>query len=130
MRDTGSPRAAGQHAKFSACQRGRHQRDDAEPAVRFRECPHADRDTQATPLESHSHQAAPGSEGSQVKNRCQLHNSLAVVFLGVLMLMGCGKVRYPQSYTLNIPKSPPRTSPPPVTFGALAIREFRCPEYL
>jgi ABC-type uncharacterized transport system auxiliary subunit len=46
------------------------------------------------------------------------------------MLVGCGKVRYPQSYTLNIPKSPPRTSPLPVVLGPLAIREFRCPEYL
>src|SRR5215510_2228242 len=117
MRDTGSPRAAGQHAKFSAGQRGRRQRDDAESAVRFGECARAERVTQATPVESPSPPAAPRSEGSQVKNRSQLQNSLAVAILGSLMLVSCGKVHYPQSYTLNIPKAPPRTSPLPVVLG-------------
>jgi ABC-type uncharacterized transport system auxiliary subunit len=65
-----------------------------------------------------------------VKNRSKFRYSFAAVFLGTLLLAGCGPVRYPQSYTLNVPRAAPRSTPPPEELGTLAIREFRCPDYL
>ena len=65
-----------------------------------------------------------------MKNKSRFRYSFAAVFLGALLLTGCGPVRYPQSYTLNVPRPAPRSTPPPEPLGTLAIREFRCPEYL
>jgi ABC-type uncharacterized transport system auxiliary subunit len=56
--------------------------------------------------------------------------SSVVAFLMLLLaLAGCGRVRYPKYYTLNVPPAPdpiaeesPRVS--------LAVREFWCPGYL
>jgi ABC-type uncharacterized transport system auxiliary subunit len=45
------------------------------------------------------------------------------------VLAGCGSVRYPTTYVLTFPPAPLQ----PVSTGALgavAIREFQCPEYL
>jgi uncharacterized lipoprotein YmbA len=56
--------------------------------------------------------------------------NLAVAFMGALVLAGCGSVRYPTNYVLNLP---PQARRPVISSGALgpvAIREFRCPEYL
>ena len=55
---------------------------------------------------------------------------LAAVFLGALALSGCGSVRYPTSYVLNFPPPVPQTAPSNGALGPVAIREFRCPEYL
>ncbi len=55
---------------------------------------------------------------------------LAIVFAGTLMLPGCGSVRYPKTYILNAPQRPPRTARSSATLGPVAIREFRCPQYL
>jgi ABC-type uncharacterized transport system auxiliary subunit len=54
---------------------------------------------------------------------------LAAVVAAAL-LAGCGSVRYPTSYLLNLPAPPPRTAPPQPVFGTIAVREFSCPEYL
>jgi len=49
--------------------------------------------------------------------------------MGALVLAGCGSVRYPATYTLNLP--PPVSKPASeVALGTVAIREFHCPEYL
>ena len=53
----------------------------------------------------------------------------AIVVAGALVLGGCGSVRYPTSYLLNLP-APPRSAPSRAMLGSLEVREFRCPEYL
>jgi ABC-type uncharacterized transport system auxiliary subunit len=63
-------------------------------------------------------------------NRSRFRYSFAVALLGALLLAGCGKVRYPQSYVLNVPRATPQRTPSPEALGTLAIREFRCPDYL
>jgi len=55
---------------------------------------------------------------------------LAVAFMGALVLTGCGSVRYPTSYVLNFPPPTPQSAPSNRALGPVAIREFRCPEYL
>ena len=45
------------------------------------------------------------------------------------ILVGCGRVRYPQYYTLNLP-APPDPPPADNVHAALAVREFRAPAYL
>jgi uncharacterized lipoprotein YmbA len=56
--------------------------------------------------------------------------NLAVAFLGALVLAGCGSVRYPTTYVLNFPPPVPQAAPSNSALGAVAIREFQCPEYL
>ena len=56
--------------------------------------------------------------------------NLAVVLMGALVLAGCGSVRYPASYVLNFPPPTPQAAHSNDALGPLAIREFRCPEYL
>jgi uncharacterized lipoprotein YmbA len=50
--------------------------------------------------------------------------------MGALVLAGCGSVRYPRSYVLNFPPPAPRAALSNGALGPVAIREFRCPEYL
>src|SRR6202051_1421157 len=47
----------------------------------------------------------------------------------LVMLVGCGRVRYPNYYTLNLP-APPDPRPAETVHAAVAIREFRAPAYL
>ncbi|HET8547158.1 MAG TPA: ABC-type transport auxiliary lipoprotein family protein [Bryobacteraceae bacterium] len=54
---------------------------------------------------------------------------LAAVIFAVL-LAGCGSVRYPTSYLLNLPAPAPRTAPPQAVLGPIAVRSFGCPEYI
>ncbi len=56
--------------------------------------------------------------------------NVAVVLLGALVLAGCGSVRYPTSHILNFPPPAPHAAPSNGALGPVAIREFRCPEYL
>lgn len=65
-----------------------------------------------------------------MKKKSRFIYSSAAVFLAALLLVGCGPVRYPQSYTLSVPRAAPRSTPAPEALGTLAIREFRCPDYL
>ena len=55
---------------------------------------------------------------------------LAATFVGALALAGCGSVRYPTSYLLNLPAPTPQAAPTKAVLGPVAVREFRCPEYL
>jgi ABC-type uncharacterized transport system auxiliary subunit len=50
--------------------------------------------------------------------------------IGALMLAGCGSVRYPASYLLDLPAPPHNPAPLEPVLGAVAVRDFRCPEYL
>ena len=56
--------------------------------------------------------------------------NFAVAFMGALVLAGCGSVRYPTSHVLNFPPPVPQATPSNGALGPVAIREFRCPEYL
>jgi ABC-type uncharacterized transport system auxiliary subunit len=56
--------------------------------------------------------------------------NLAVALMGAFVLAGCGSVRYPTSYLLNFPPPAPKAARTNGALGSLAIREFRCPEYL
>src|SRR5579862_3849070 len=55
--------------------------------------------------------------------------NLAIAFLGALVLAGCGSIRYPTTYVLNLTPPVPQAASN-VALGPIAIREFRCPEYL
>jgi ABC-type uncharacterized transport system auxiliary subunit len=57
--------------------------------------------------------------------RCLLPSMTLVAVFAV----GCASVRYPTTYTLDLtgaPAAPAR----PAAFGALAVRDFSCPDYL
>jgi ABC-type uncharacterized transport system auxiliary subunit len=55
----------------------------------------------------------------------------AIVFClaALVTLVGCGRVRYPKYYTLNLP-APPDPPPAENLYAAVAIREFSAPAYL
>jgi ABC-type uncharacterized transport system auxiliary subunit len=42
---------------------------------------------------------------------------------------GCGSVRYPRTYTLDLTRAAVAPARPP-TLGAVAVRDFSCPDYL
>ena len=56
--------------------------------------------------------------------------NLAALFMGALVLAGCGTVRYPTSYVLNFPPPVPQAGSINGALSAVAVREFQCPEYL
>ena len=53
-----------------------------------------------------------------------------LLVVGTLLLAGCGSARYPTNYLLNVPPPAPQSAPPREVLGPVAVREFRCPEYL
>ncbi len=55
--------------------------------------------------------------------------TLAMALMGALVLAGCGSVRYPTTYVLTFPPAPLQAASTGA-LGAVAIREFQCPEYL
>jgi ABC-type uncharacterized transport system auxiliary subunit len=55
---------------------------------------------------------------------------LAAAVVATLVLAGCGSVRYPTSYLLTLPAPAPQAVPPQAQLGPVAVREFRCPDYL
>src|SRR6266850_5842631 len=62
-------------------------------------------------------------------NMKQTLTTIVFCLATLVILVGCGRVRYPNYYTLNLP-APPN---PPASENAhttLAIREFRAPTYL
>jgi ABC-type uncharacterized transport system auxiliary subunit len=59
-----------------------------------------------------------------------MKTQLAAAVVGALVLAGCGSVRYPTSYLLNLPAPAPKAAPPVAVLGPVAVREFRCPDYL
>jgi ABC-type uncharacterized transport system auxiliary subunit len=64
-----------------------------------------------------------------MKTQYKNTHRLAIVFLAILTVAGCGPVRYPNNYVLNFPPPPPSLAAPPHG-GALALEEFQCPQYL
>jgi len=56
--------------------------------------------------------------------------SLAIAFLAVPVIAGCGPARYPRSYVLSFPPAAPPHAQAPHIPGTLAVDEFQCPQYL
>ena len=56
--------------------------------------------------------------------------AVAAIAMAAFVFAGCGSVRYPTSYLLNFPTPAPKAARSNSALGSLAIREFRCPEYL
>jgi len=56
--------------------------------------------------------------------------NLAVALMASFVLAGCGSVRYPATYVLNLPAPVPQPAPSNGALESVAIREFQCPEYL
>jgi ABC-type uncharacterized transport system auxiliary subunit len=59
----------------------------------------------------------------------QLPIALALTLPLCLILSGCGRVRYPSYYTLNLP-APPDPPAPENVRTSIAVREFQSPGYL
>ena len=55
--------------------------------------------------------------------------TIVLCFATLVILVGCGRVRYPHYYTLNLP-APPDPPAPENAHATLAIREFSAPTYL
>ena len=55
--------------------------------------------------------------------------ALALTLPLCLILSGCGRVRYPSYYTLNLP-APPDPPAPETVRRSIAVREFQSPGYL
>jgi len=55
--------------------------------------------------------------------------TIAFCLAALVMLVGCGRVRYPKYYTLNLP-APPDPPPAANVHTAVAVREFSAPVYL
>jgi ABC-type uncharacterized transport system auxiliary subunit len=59
-----------------------------------------------------------------------MRNTVIVLCLATLVsLVGCGRVRYPQYYTLNLP-APPDPPASENAYATLAVREFRAATYI
>lgn len=55
---------------------------------------------------------------------------IAYVLFTALLMSGCGKVRYPDYYTLAVAPSPPQAGNGERAPGSLAVRDFETPAYL
>ena len=55
--------------------------------------------------------------------------ALVVMFTLFPALLGCGRVKYPAYYTLNLP-APPDPPAPDTVRTRMAVREFQAPNYL
>lgn len=62
-------------------------------------------------------------------NMKRLPTALTLMLPLCLMLLGCGRVRYPSYYTLNLP-APPDPPAPETVRTSIAVREFQSPGYL
>ena len=51
------------------------------------------------------------------------------LFVSLLLLGSCGKVRYPTNYVLNLPLTVPHAKREP-SLGLVVVRQFRCPDYV
>jgi ABC-type uncharacterized transport system auxiliary subunit len=56
--------------------------------------------------------------------------SLATLILLAVFAVGCGSVRYPRTYVLDLDRGIVAAPTRPASLGALAIRDFACPDYL
>ena len=59
----------------------------------------------------------------------KLCTAVALLMMVLPSLIGCGRVRYPTYYTINLP-APPDPAAPEGVRNAIAVREFQSPNYL
>jgi cholesterol transport system auxiliary component len=59
----------------------------------------------------------------------KLKTAVALLMVVLPALTGCGRVRYPSYYTLNLP-APPDPAAPENVRNSIAVREFQSPNYL
>ena len=55
---------------------------------------------------------------------------LMLMILLAVSTVGCGSVRYPRTYVLDLDKAPVAAPTRPPSLGALTVRDFACPDYL
>jgi ABC-type uncharacterized transport system auxiliary subunit len=70
-----------------------------------------------------------GEHGHRVVTMRRTVTTIVFCLATLTILVGCGRVRYPQYYTLNLP-APPDPPPAENVHAAVAVREFRAPAYL
>jgi len=70
-----------------------------------------------------------GEHGHRVVSMRRTVTTIVFCLATLTILVGCGRVRYPQYYTLNLP-APPDPPPAENVHAAVAVREFRAPAYL
>ena len=70
-----------------------------------------------------------GEHGHRMVSMRRTVATIVFCLATVTILVGCGRVRYPQYYTLNLP-APPDPPPGENVHTAVAVREFRAPAYL
>jgi len=70
-----------------------------------------------------------GEHGHRVVSMRRTVTTIVFCLATLTILVGCGRVRYPQYYTLNLP-APPDPPPAENVHAAVAVREFREPAYL
>ena len=56
--------------------------------------------------------------------------TLSALTLAAALAAACSSVRYPQTYMLDLDRGIVTAPAPPAPMGALAIRDFACPDYL
>lgn len=54
----------------------------------------------------------------------------AATLFAALLLTGCAKVRFPANYVLALPPPTPRAASVQTALGTVAVREFRCADYI
>jgi ABC-type uncharacterized transport system auxiliary subunit len=69
---------------------------------------------------------AASSVSTAVKN----WRRLTLITLLAVSAVGCGSVRYPRTYVLDLDGGIAAAPTRPASLGALAIRDFACPDYL
>jgi len=80
-------------------------------------------------VESHSHYAAVGQEGTAMTNRRERAVRAALALFGAVAISACGSARYPAYYTLHFDPST-QAARSETGIGTLAIKELQCPDYL
>lgn len=65
-----------------------------------------------------------------MKKLCGFRWCRSLLVVVVFALAGCGSVRYPKIYVLDLQQATRRAVSPQGSLGALLVREFQCPDYV
>jgi uncharacterized lipoprotein YmbA len=82
-----------------------------------------------TQIKRRNFHACLGKHGHRMGSMRRTVTTILFCLAMLVILVGCGRVRYPQYYTLNLP-APPDPPPSENAHATLAVREFRAPTYL